>query len=129
MDYSTRQFGEFQSMNYPEIPPEAFGTDATGGRRPTDDELRFWRLIEERTPGPPGEGWEEIKLACGHSFKPFTLNKEREYAFCSICYLDSIILEHMLKCPFCGFEQEAVMPTIELYICANCDKSVEVKPQ
>jgi hypothetical protein len=63
------------------IPSSAFGPLG----RPRAEELRFWRLIEEREPEADGQG-ELITLACGHSIVcviPYP--DSQEYAYCSRC--------------------------------------------
>lgn len=63
------------------IPSSAFGPLG----RPRDEELRFWRLIEEREPEADGRG-ERLTLACGHGFVcvvPYPTSQE--YAYCSEC--------------------------------------------
>lgn len=61
------------------IPSAAFGPLG----RPRDEELRFWRLIDERTADDKGE---RVMLACGHEFVcgiPYP--DSQEYAYCRQC--------------------------------------------
>jgi hypothetical protein len=65
----------------PEIPPAAFGRL----ERPNFEELRFFRLIEERIPDP-NDGSELIVLACRHqSLYPIPPPVSQEYAYCPQC--------------------------------------------
>lgn len=62
------------------IPSIAFGPLG----RPHEEELRFWRLIEERE--TEEDGGEHVELACGHTIV-FTvgLPDTQQYAYCSQC--------------------------------------------
>jgi hypothetical protein len=72
---------DYSPEEYPkEIPSAAFGPLG----RPHNEELRFWRLIEERK--REGDGSEHIALACGHEIVcviPYP--NTQEYAFCPQC--------------------------------------------
>lgn len=35
--------------------------------------------------------------------------------------------ELLLKCPHCGFEEPAPFAHVDLYICANCGRTVETE--
>lgn len=62
------------------IPSSAFGPLG----RPRDEELRFWRLIEERQ--LDDDGSERMALACGHETTcviPYP--DTQEYAYCPQC--------------------------------------------
>lgn len=53
-------------------------------RGKTKDELRFWRLIDERIPSEDGS--EEMVLACGHRITciiPYP--SKRQYSYCPQC--------------------------------------------
>lgn len=62
------------------IPAIAFGPLG----RPRKEELRFWRLIEERDLDQ--DGHQHIALACGH-IDSYThpLPETQEYAYCFRC--------------------------------------------
>lgn len=66
--------------DYSTIPSAAFGPLG----RPHQKELRFWRLIEERT--PESDGSERVELACGHGYTCLVPYPDtQEYAYCSQC--------------------------------------------
>ena len=61
------------------IPAIAFGPLG----RPHAEELRFWRLIDERE--TEADGWQIIVLACGHRFTFEHMPETQEYAYCPEC--------------------------------------------
>lgn len=58
----------------------------------SEEELRFWRLIEERK--PQSDGTEEMTLACGHKITAvIPLPGTRQYEYCPQCvqeWIDSL---------------------------------------
>jgi hypothetical protein len=56
-------------------PPELIGL--------TQEEKRFWRLIEERETNPDGS--QNIVLACGHERKNLMFTHSWQYAKCEEC--------------------------------------------
>lgn len=67
-------------MKYADLPPAAFGRQ----EKPSDEELRFWRLIEERQ--PQDDESELVTFACGHRVcMVVPLPAAQEYAPCGQC--------------------------------------------
>lgn len=79
-------------MDFETIPSKAFGPLG----RPPDEELRFWRLIEERE--DKDNRTSEVTLACGHTVVFVGgIPKTQEYALCAQCLRKMIEAEK--KCP------------------------------
>jgi hypothetical protein len=71
-------------MNKPPNLPNLIPDEAFGPSRPSDEEMRFWRLIEERIDCTDGS--QEVTLACGHKYTQIIpIPPSREYLPCFQC--------------------------------------------
>jgi hypothetical protein len=80
--------------DYPKVLPSfAFGPLG----RPRDEELRFWRLIEERE--REEDGSERVVLACGHTSTFIVgIPDTQEYAYCPQCVHEWTEAHSRLEC-------------------------------
>lgn len=75
-----------------------------GGEIPSEDKMRFWRLIEEHE--RIDDGTEQVLLACGHTVKIRLQSDAQRYAHCPVCEDMSQCLHERLDedgmCRACG---------------------------
>lgn len=123
--------GHPPSLSRPiEIPPSAFGRLTP----PLPEELRFFRLIEERQPENPHAA-ELLTLACTHRIVA-KIPPHQEYFYCVQCVNEWDEAERAnreeappvlppLKCPKCGYVTPRPFEHVDLYICAGCGETVD----